>query len=576
MAFDINPFTGRLDKTGPAPTPSFITSVADTPTVDLDVTWGVLTATATISKYTPAGTIANANTNPAFPVTPTVGDAREITTTQWTVWWLPVTPWDLLVYGLSGWFVLQWDDAIRASVADLPSLTAITNDPIGMIRLVRSSGISFRWNGIVRQALWTNETALTNNLGSWNANTNTPAITSWVWTAGDFYTVSVAGTTTIDGISTRWVWDYIWFEWSSNTRQKIDNQWGNVPWGADVVYLASNGNNTTAIVGREDRPFATPQNAISACPNGGTIVVKGKFVITATLNFSGKSDIKFLVYPWSQISTTNGAIFLISTLGSFNIQFEWMDKRWQFYGGTPFLLNSWSGVGGCIDYFATSSRMAFRGITMQSATQRAVSVRFGTPTIWARSNTTIICTGWMAREAVVWWWPDYAPMYWSFDNCTFYSTVADAVMRGNRQDGFRCINCLFRSDNGRGLYLRRNMGTYQNCTFRGTTAWLEIAQWYTDGWVAANINALYNCIFTSTIGNGIIFSGASSLRRAQIINAIIHAAWTNSISCTVPAWSLRALHAQNIASNKPIDTTNFTVELIDEYVNVNFTNPLFV
>lgn len=63
----------------------------------------------TISKYTPAGIIANANTNPAFPASPTVWDAREITTTSGTVWWLAVTPMDLLVFGLSGWFVLQWD-----------------------------------------------------------------------------------------------------------------------------------------------------------------------------------------------------------------------------------------------------------------------------------------------------------------------------------------------------------------------------------------------------------------------------------------------------------------------------------
>ncbi len=38
--------------------------------------------------------------------------------------------------------------------------------------------------------------------GTWNANTNTPTITSGTGANGDFYKVAVAGTTTIDGVST--------------------------------------------------------------------------------------------------------------------------------------------------------------------------------------------------------------------------------------------------------------------------------------------------------------------------------------------------------------------------------------
>lgn len=45
--------------------------------------------------------------------------------------------------------------------------------------------------------------------GTWNANTNTPTITSGTGTKGYYYIVSVAGTTTIDGISTWNVGDWI-------------------------------------------------------------------------------------------------------------------------------------------------------------------------------------------------------------------------------------------------------------------------------------------------------------------------------------------------------------------------------
>jgi predicted heme/steroid binding protein len=57
--------------------------------------------------------------------------------------------------------------------------------------------------------------------GTWNAFTNTPAITSGVGTDGHFYIVSVAGNTTIDGVSGWQVGDWIVFH--SPAWQKVDN-----------------------------------------------------------------------------------------------------------------------------------------------------------------------------------------------------------------------------------------------------------------------------------------------------------------------------------------------------------------
>jgi hypothetical protein len=57
--------------------------------------------------------------------------------------------------------------------------------------------------------------------GSWNANTNTPTITSGTGTNGDYYIVAVAGSTTIDGISSWDVGDWIIF--NGSVWQKIDN-----------------------------------------------------------------------------------------------------------------------------------------------------------------------------------------------------------------------------------------------------------------------------------------------------------------------------------------------------------------
>jgi hypothetical protein len=58
-------------------------------------------------------------------------------------------------------------------------------------------------------------------LGVWNANTNTPVITSSVGSSGNYYKVSVDGSTNIDGLNTWNVGDWIIF--NGNTWDKIDN-----------------------------------------------------------------------------------------------------------------------------------------------------------------------------------------------------------------------------------------------------------------------------------------------------------------------------------------------------------------
>jgi hypothetical protein len=50
------------------------------------------------------------------------------------------------------------------------------------------------------------------NLGSWNASTNTPTLASSSGTNGDTYQVSVAGTTSLDGLATWSVGDFLVFD----------------------------------------------------------------------------------------------------------------------------------------------------------------------------------------------------------------------------------------------------------------------------------------------------------------------------------------------------------------------------
>jgi hypothetical protein len=71
------------------------------------------------------------------------------------------------------------------------------------------------------------ETSLINNgltyRGAWNALLNSPNLTSGVGTAGDYYIVSVAGTTNLDGVTDWQVGDWAIFEGATNMWQKLDN-----------------------------------------------------------------------------------------------------------------------------------------------------------------------------------------------------------------------------------------------------------------------------------------------------------------------------------------------------------------
>jgi hypothetical protein len=58
--------------------------------------------------------------------------------------------------------------------------------------------------------------------GVWNASTNNPILASGIGTAGDYYIVSVAGTTNLDGITDWEIGDWAIFS-SSGVWQKIDN-----------------------------------------------------------------------------------------------------------------------------------------------------------------------------------------------------------------------------------------------------------------------------------------------------------------------------------------------------------------
>lgn len=86
----------------------------------------------------------------------------------------------------------------------------------------------------------TNAIGALNYKGTWNASTNTPTLASGVGTKGDYYVVSVAGSTALDGISNWGVGDLATFNGSV---------WQRVEGGADLNGVNLSVSGTTTLSG---------------------------------------------------------------------------------------------------------------------------------------------------------------------------------------------------------------------------------------------------------------------------------------------------------------------------------------
>lgn len=115
-----------------------------------------------------------------------------------------------------------------------------------------------------------------NYKGTWNANTNSPALASGVGIKGDYYVVSVAGSTSLDGISNWGVGDWATFNGSV---------WQRVEGGADLNGVNLTVTNDGYLNGvRVGRGGITP-NSSDTCVGAGALAAKtGGFGATAVGN----------------------------------------------------------------------------------------------------------------------------------------------------------------------------------------------------------------------------------------------------------------------------------------------------
>jgi hypothetical protein len=120
-----------------------------------------------------------------------------------------------------------------------------------------------------------------NYKGTWNASTNSPALASGVGTKGDYYVVSTAGSTTLDGISNWGIGDWAAFNGSV---------WQRVEGGADLngVNLSVSGTSTlSGLTASTALALDANKNVVSVTNTGTGSNVLATSPTIATPNITG-------------------------------------------------------------------------------------------------------------------------------------------------------------------------------------------------------------------------------------------------------------------------------------------------
>lgn len=162
-----------------------------------------------------------------------------------------------------------------------------------------------------------------NYKGTWNASTNTPTLASGVGTKGDYYQVSVAGTTSLDGISNWGVGDVVAF--NGTTWQRIEG--GADLNGVNLSYTGTLTGGTGVIDIGSNQIYKDASGNVSIGMN--TTVVGSKFNIAGNLGMTGNQ---------TNYDNASGTIEFVNRNSGGAKTFQWYFSASG--GGTPATLST--------------------------------------------------------------------------------------------------------------------------------------------------------------------------------------------------------------------------------------------
>ena len=152
--------------------------------------------------------------------------------------------------------------------------------------------------------------------GTWDASTNTPTLTSGVGTNGDYYVVSVAGSTNLDGVTLWGVGD--WAVFNGSAWQKVDGgSTGNIT-SLTVTGLTGYmyANNTSPVTASTTIPNSGLSNNSSTIGNtvvtlGSTVASLGNLTLANVTIGGGTSNLTTFRYT---SNTDSNATFSSATM----------------------------------------------------------------------------------------------------------------------------------------------------------------------------------------------------------------------------------------------------------------------
>lgn len=179
----------------------------------------------------------------------------------------------------------------------------------------------------------TNVIGALNYKGTWNASTNSPTLTSGAGTKGDYYVVSVAGSTSLDGISNWGIGD--WAVYNGSVWQRVEG-------GADLngVNLSVSGTSTLSGLTASTALALDASKNIVSVTNTGT----GSNVLSASPTLTGTADGASLRLS----SLTSGRVATVGTSGLLQDQASLTFDGTNFSvdtSGNPVVKNRTSGAG---------------------------------------------------------------------------------------------------------------------------------------------------------------------------------------------------------------------------------------
>jgi len=267
----------------------------------------------------------------------------------------------------------------------------------------------------------TNAIGALNYKGTWNASTNSPALASGVGTKGDYYVVSVAGTTALDGISNWGIGDLVTFNGSA---------WQRVEGGADLngVNLSVSGTTTlsnltasTALALNASKEIVsvtntgTGNNVLATTPTlvgdvtlstGNLVVANGKGIDFSATSGTGTSEL-FADYEegtWTPVVTTGSGS--ITTLGAVSGTYT---KIGRLVCASFIVAITTNGTGGSF----LSIEVPFTALANQAATgvHKEVNVNGNTGSVILNGTTSFLLQ-------------TYTGLYPGVDGCKLVGTIS--------------------------------------------------------------------------------------------------------------------------------------------------------